>query len=139
VLFSLQLMSRTDVYGTVASTSAMSQGRYDSARALVGLPGVREALRSCPAVALPSGTMRHWFSFYSGRPPESFISDGKGLTHPDLYIAPGSPEVAKAVLTRARFDDDASFRVPPGLRRGPRNADWIVYVSSASACAGGLR
>jgi hypothetical protein len=102
------------------------------------MPAVGDALRRCPAVSLPTGMMRHWFAFRSGRAPESFVSDGKGVTRPDLYIAPGNPTVAKLVLTRARFDTDASFRVPSGLRAGPRNADWILYVAPTSACAAGL-
>ena len=97
------------------------------------------ALRRCPQVSLPTGKMRHWFAFYSGRPPESFVSDGEGITHPDLYIAPGNPAVAKMALTRPRFDDDASYTIPPGLRPGPRNADWVLYVAPASGCTRGLR
>jgi hypothetical protein len=47
--------------------------------------------------------------------------------------------VTEMALTRPRFDDDASFRVPPGLEPGPRNADWILYVAPGSACAARLR
>jgi hypothetical protein len=139
VLLSLQVASRSEVYDTVASRSTLAHERYESARALVGTPGVREALRRCPSVSLPTGKMRHYFAFYSGRPPEAFVSDGKGRTRPDLYIAPGNPAVAKMALTRPRFDDDASFHVPLGLRRGPRNADWVLYMSPHSACTSGLR
>jgi hypothetical protein len=139
VILSLQVATHSDVYATVARDSASAHGRYESARALVGLPGVREALRNCPAVSLPTGKMRHWFAFYSGRAPETFVSDGKGRTRPDLYIAPGNPLVAKMALTRPRFDDDASYRVPAGLQRGPRNVDWMLYVSPTSACTSGLR
>jgi hypothetical protein len=71
--------------------------------------------------------------------PESFVSDGDGRTRPDLYISPANRAVAKMALTRPRFDDDASFRVPPGLRRGPRNADWALHVAPASRCTRGLR
>jgi hypothetical protein len=138
VLVALQLVVQSDVYSGVASRSASVSGWYDSAQSLVAEPGVREALRHCPDVSLPSGMMRHWFAFYSGRPPERFVSDGAGETRPDLYIAPASPAMAKEALTRARFDDDASFRVPPGLQRGPGNADWALYVSPASACARNL-
>ena len=138
VILSLQVAGRADVYGKVSGDSAIASGRYDTARALVAAPGVLEALRRCPAVSLPTGKMRHWFAFYSGRAPEAFVSDGKGRTRPDLYIAPGNPAVTKMALTRARFDDDASYRVPAGLRPGPRNADWILYVSPTSLCARGL-
>jgi hypothetical protein len=55
-----------------------------------------------------------------------------------LYVAPGNPAVTTMALTRPRFDDDPSFRLPPGLRAGPRNADWILYVAPTSACAAGL-
>jgi hypothetical protein len=137
VLVALQLAG-TDVYSGVAARSASASGWHESARALVGEPGVRDALRRCPAVSLPSGMMRHWFAFYSGRPPEAFVSDGKGESRPDVYIAPASPATAKEALTRARFDDDATFRVPPGLARGPGNADWVLFVSPGSACARGL-
>jgi hypothetical protein len=139
VFLCVHVASRTDVYGTTAKDAAVLHGLDDSSRALVGMPGVREALRNCPAVSLPTGLMRHWFAFYGGRAPESFISDGTGRVHPDLYVAPGNPAVVKLVLTRPRFDDDASYRVPPGLRRGPRNADWMLYVSGTSACTRGLR
>ena len=139
VILCLQLATRADVYGTVANDSAIAHGHYESARALVGMPGVGKALRSCPQVSLPTGKMRHWFAFYSGRPPVSFVSDGEGITHPDLYIAPGNPAVAKMALTRPRFDDDASFTIPSGLRPGPRNADWVLYVAPASGCTRGLR
>ena len=135
----LQVAGRADVYDTVAARSAEAHGRHASARDLVGMPGVRDALRRCPSVSLPTGMMRHWFAFYSHRPPETLASDGRGRISADLYIAPGNPAVAKAALTRARFDDDATFRVPPGLRPGPRNAHWMLYVSPTSACTSGLR
>ena len=135
----VQVVSRADVYGNIATTSAEAHGRYESARHLVAIPGVRDALGRCPSVSLPTGKMRHWFAFYSDRPPEAFASDGRGRTRPDLYVAPGNPAVAKAALTRARFDADASFRVPAGLRPGPRNRDWVLNVSAGSACTSGLR
>jgi hypothetical protein len=138
VLLSLQLATRTEVYGNAADDSAAARGYDLSTGALVAMPGVRGALRRCPAVSLATGKMRHWFAFSSGRAPEAFVSDGRGVTRPDLYIAPGNAAVAEKTLTRPRFDDDASFRVPPGLRPGPRNADWILYVAPRSACAAGL-
>jgi hypothetical protein len=138
VFLSYHMATHTEVYATVAERAADARGYDQSADALVGMPGVREALRRCPAVSLATGKMLHWFAFGSGRAPETFVSDGKGVTRPDLYIAPGNPAVAEMALTRARFDDDASFRVPRGLRAGPRNADWILYVAPGSACAAGL-
>jgi hypothetical protein len=138
VFLSYQLAAHTAVYATVAEHAADARGYDRSAKALVGMPGVGEALRRCPAVSLAGGNVLHWFAFGSGRAPETFVSDGKGVTRPDLYIAPGNPAVAEMALTRDRFDDDASFRVPPGLRAGPRNADWILYVAPGSACAAGL-
>ena len=139
VILSLQVASRDDIYATVANTSDVARERYLSAQALVGMPGVRAAIRSCPSVSLPSGSMRHWFAFHSGLSPESFSIDDKGRAGTALFIAPGSPETAKAALTRVRFDDDASFQLPPGLRPGPRNADWILYVAPDAACTSGLR
>jgi hypothetical protein len=139
VLLSLQAATHIDAYGTVAERAANGRGYDQSARALVGMPGVRDALRRCPAVSVPTGKMRHWFAFRSGRAPEAFVSDSKGRTRPDVYIAPGNPAVTEMALTRPRFDDDASFRVPPGLEPGPRNADWILYVAPGSACAARLR
>jgi hypothetical protein len=136
LLLLLQLAGRVDVYDSVASAVATAQERSESTRALVGLPGVRTALRECPSVSLPTAKMR--FAFYSGRAPEAFVSDTVGRTRPDVYIAPGNPEVARAALTRPRFDGDASFRVPAGLKAGLRNGDWVLYVSAASACARGL-
>jgi hypothetical protein len=138
VFLVLQMATRFDAYGTVADDAAVARGYDRTASALVDMPGVGDALRHCPAVSLPTGMMRHWFAFHSGRAPEAFVSDGKGRTRPDLYIAPGNPDVTEMALTRARFDEDASFRVPPGLETGPRNADWILYVSPTSVCAAGL-
>jgi hypothetical protein len=138
VFLFLQGATHIDAFADVAERLANGRGYDRSADALIGMPGVRDALQRCPTVSLPSGTMRHWFAFHSGRAPEAFVSDGKGRTRPDLYIAPGNPAVAKKALTRTRFDTDASFRVPPGLQPGPRNADWILYVAPTSACAAGL-
>jgi hypothetical protein len=138
VFLAFQLAIRTDSYSRLRSDAATVHSQNVNARALVDLPGVRNALRRCPTVALAGNKMRHRFAFHSGRAPEALPSDGHGLTHPDLYIAPANPEAAKAVLTRPRFDDDASFRVPAGLRRGPANADWVLYVAPSSACARGL-
>ena len=109
--------------------SATAHARYESARALVELPGVGEALDAARRYRCRPGKMRHWFGFYSGRPPEDFVSDGKGRTRPDIYLAPANAKVAKAVLTRERFDDDASFRVPPGLHPVRRNSDWVLYAA----------
>ncbi len=114
LLLFVQVAARADVYGTVSSDVAIAQERSDSTRALVALPGVRSALRECPSVSLPTAKMR--FAFFSGRAPEAFVSDTSGRTRPDLYIAPGNVAVARAALTRPRFDGDASFRVPPGSR-----------------------
>jgi hypothetical protein len=139
MLLCVHLASHVDNFRSTADLSAIRAERDQTARALVGLPGVRDTLRRCEAVAIPGGRMRHSFAFYSGRAPEAFLVDGAGRTRPDVYIAPGSPAVARDVLTRPRFDDDASFRVPPGLRPGPRNADWALYVAPSSACAAGLR
>ncbi len=138
VLLCVQLAGRADVYGALRTDTAVSHERYENVRALVGMPGVRQALRNCPQVSVPAGTLRPWFSLYSGRAPEAFVADPKGHTRPDLYLAPGRPGVAQAVLTRARFDRDASFAFPPGLKAGPRNADWALYVSPASRCTRGL-
>jgi hypothetical protein len=138
VLLVLQVLGQADLYGKLGDRAERVVRWSDNARALVAVPGVRTALLRCDAVALPSGSMRHFFSFHSGRAPESFMSDGRGRTHPDLYIAPANSATAQAVLTRTRFDEDASFRVPPGLERGPDNADWALYVSPQSACARGL-
>jgi hypothetical protein len=137
-LFCLHLVTHLDVYGTARSGVVSAEARYASSRALVELPGVRDALRDCPTVSVPGGHMLHWFAFYGGRAPEDFTPDPRGLTRPDLYIAPGNAEVADAVLTRERFDDDASFRVPPSLKPGPRNREWVLYFSPASGCARGL-
>ena len=138
VLLCFQLAIRTDSYGRMRSDARTAHAQNMSARSLVALPGVREAIRQCPVVALAGNKMRHRFALYSGRAPEALPSHGSGITHPDLFIAPANPESAKAVLTRPRFDDDASFRVPAGLRLGPRNADWALYVSPKSSCARGL-
>jgi hypothetical protein len=138
VLLSLQVATHIGAFGTVAERAAKARGYDLSAHALVGMPGVRDALRRCPAVSLPTGKMRRRFAFSSGRAPEDFVSDSQGHTRPDLYIAPGNPAVIEMTLTRPRFDDDASFRLPPGLEVGPRNADWILYVAPTSACAAGL-
>jgi hypothetical protein len=138
VLLSLQIAMHLDAVGAVAERAAKTRGYDLSAEALVGMPGVRGALRRCPVVSLPTGKMRHWFAFGTGRAPQAFVSDSKGSIRPDLYIAPGNPAVTEMALTRPRFDDDASFRVPPGLEAGPRNADWILYVSPTSVCAAGL-
>jgi hypothetical protein len=134
VMLCVQVASRSDVFARVRSGAAIAQQRNDTARALVRAPGVRDALLHCPVVSLPTGGMRHWFAFHSGRAPAEFVSDALGRTRPDLYIAPATPDVAQSVLTRPRFDFDASFRVPPGLRAGPRNADWVLYVSPTSTC-----
>lgn len=139
VILSLQLATRTDVYGTVSRDSATAYERYESARALVQLPGVGAALRDCAAVSMASGKMRHWFGFYSGRPPAELVSDSRGQTRPDLFVAPANAEVAKAVLTRKRFDADASFRVPPGLDAVRRNPDWVLYASPTAGCTSDLR
>jgi hypothetical protein len=139
VILALQLASRTDVYGAVQTRSANAHGWYESTRALVEHPGVREALRRCPSVSLAGHKMRPSFAFHSGRAPAAFLVDGKGRAQTDLFIAPGNPAAAKMALTRPRFDDDASFRVPAGLRQGPRNADWVLYASPTSSCASGLR
>jgi hypothetical protein len=139
VILALQLASRTDVYGAVETRSANAHRWFESARSLVELPGVRDVLRRCPSVSLAGHKMRPSFAFHSGRAPAAFLVDGKGRTHADLFIAPGNPAAAKMALTRPRFDEDASFRIPAGLRRGPRNADWVLYVSPTSSCASGLR
>lgn len=139
LVLSLHVASRSDVYGGVADDSAVAQARYESAQALVGMPGVRDALQDCPSVSLAAQKTRPWFAYYSGRAPEAFVIDGAGRTRPDLYVAPANPAVAKAMLTRPRFDTDASFRVPRGLAPGLRNADWVLYVSRESACTRGLR
>ena len=139
VVLSLQLATRTDVYATVSRDSATAHSRYESARALAQLPGVGEALEHCAAVSVASGKMRHWFGFYTGRPPAEFVSDSRGQTRPDIYLAPANAKVAEAVLTRERFDDDASFRVPPGLHAVRRNSDWVLYAAPASGCTSDLR
>jgi len=139
VIVALQLASRLDVDGPASERAVNSRALESSARALVDMPGVRTALRRCPTVSLATGQLRPWFAFSSGRAPEAFLGDGNGITRPDLYVAPGNPTVARRALTRDRFDADASFKVPPGLQAGPRNADWILYVAPASACAAGLR
>ena len=135
MLLAVQVASHLDNFRSTADLSVTRAGLDRTASALVDLPGVRDALRRCETVALPTPRMRHWFAFYSGRAPETFAGDG---ARPDLYIAPANSDVARAVLTRERFDDDASFRVPPSLSPGPRNADWALYVAPGSACAGGL-
>jgi hypothetical protein len=138
-LLCFQVATRIDAYERIRTDAASGETRYESARELVRRPGVGEALRRCPEVALAGGGMFHWFALYAGRAPAAFISDGEGHTRPDVYVAPVNAEVAEDVLTRRRFDDDASFRVPPGLRPGPRNALWAIHFSPASACTSGLR
>jgi hypothetical protein len=138
VLLVLQVVGQRDIYGTLGDRAETVVRWSDNARALVAEPGVRTALLRCDSVALPSGSMRHFFSFHSGRPPETFTSDGRGHTDPDIYIAPANPQTAESVLTRTRFDADASFRMPPGLQRGPANRDWALYAAPDSACARGL-
>jgi hypothetical protein len=132
------VVSRAEIYGDVARASAVADGWFDNARALIRLPATERALRECPTVALAGSKMRPWFALHSHRAPAAFLVDGKGRTQADVFVAPANRAVADALLTRARFDDDASFRIPPGLRRGPGNADWVLYVSPASACARGL-
>jgi hypothetical protein len=138
VLLALQVPTHVDAVGALAEGARKARGYERSAHALVSTPGVADRLRRCAAVSLPTGKMRYLFALPSGRAPETFISDGKGRTRPDLYIAPGNPAVIEKVLTRARFDDDASFRVPPGLQVAVRNQDWILYASPTSTCAAGL-
>ena len=139
VLLCLHLASRADVYSKLPTATPAASALYENVRALVGMPGVRQALRECPEVSVPAGNMRPWFSLYSGRAPEAFAADEAGRRHPDLFLAPGSPQASKAALTRARFDEDASFDVPAGLRLAVRNEDWALYVSPDSRCARGLR
>ena len=138
VLLCLQLAARSDLPAEIRNHATAAAGRYENIRALVGVHGVRQALRDCPRVSAAAGGLRTWFALASGRPPEQFVS-GEGGRRPDVFLAPGNQAVADWALTRARFDGDASFRVPPGLRAGPRNDDWILYVSPTSACTAGLR
>jgi hypothetical protein len=133
-----QVASRTEIYSDVARASAAADKWFGSAGELVRQPEVEHALRECPAVALAGSRMRPWFALHSERPPAEFLADGHGPARPDVFVAPANREVADAMLKRARFDDDASFQIPPGLRRGPGNTDWALYVAPASACARGL-
>ncbi len=133
-----QVASRTEIYRDVERASAAADTWFGSAGELVRRHEVEHALRECRAVALAGSRMRPWFALHSERPPAEFLADGRGPARPDVFVAPANREVADAILTRARFDDDASFQIPPGLRRGPGNADWALYVAPASACARGL-
>ena len=102
-------------------------------RELATRPEVRRMISHCPVAALPSPIVYGW-AFWGDRPLDRWQLDERGASRPDIYVAPASANVAATVLTRPRFDDDASFAVPPGLVPGPSTAAWRLHVSPASVC-----
>ena len=107
--------------------------RLAQTQALASRPDVRRMLATCPSVALPGAIAAEWV-YFSGRPISRWHLDERARYKPDLYVAPASVRVAEQVLVRRRFDSDATFVVPPGLRPGPRSRDWLVHVRPGSPC-----
>jgi hypothetical protein len=107
--------------------------RHRQAQQLIGRAEVRRVLSECPTVALPWRIAPVW-AYLSGRAFDDLSFDEQGRSRPDVFVAPANREAARALLTRPRFDADASFTVPTSLLRGPRTRDWLIHVDDDAPC-----
>jgi hypothetical protein len=101
-------------------------------KTLLARPEVEQMFDSCQDITLTS--LRQTWSYWSGRKLGAFSESDRPGWRPDVYIVPASQESADWLLTRHLYDDDASFTVPAGMRRGPAAGAWQLYLNPESAC-----
>lgn len=135
VLLVMQALGRVGQPTAVRERVAERASWSDQARKLVARPEVDRILRTCPVVAVPSLRLVPSFAYVSGRAPDRWTADREGRSRPDAYLAPAAPAVAELYLTRRRFNTDAAFALPPGLRPMAATPAWRLYVSERSECA----
>ena len=129
----LQCLTRSDQALGLHDRLDPAVKRVSDTRELVQQPYVERLLESCDEVAISTKLMHGW-SWFSARPPARWTLDERGESRPDVYVAPATAAAARDLLTRRRFDEDASFKVPKGLRAGARRGDWRVYVRPRAGC-----
>jgi len=134
LLLLLQALARVDAPADIRVQLEPSAERVRQTRELADRSDVAAMLVRCASAAVPSRRLVARWAYFGDRPPDRWSFDVPRNSRPDVFIAPASRAAAEALLTRPRFDDDAGFIVPNGLRRGPRTADWQIYVSATSDC-----
>ena len=133
----LQGVARWDDASAVRAGVAPAVVRVDDLKQLLAMPAVARAVDGCGEAATSRRLVHDW-AYFSGRTPAAWTFDERGTSRPDVYVAPSSPAAAEQLLTRARFDAHAGFRLPPGMRAGPRLGDWQIHFAPGSRCAGSL-
>lgn len=124
----VQVQQRVEAPAMVRDAAEPHAAIVDDAVALTRIPAAKALLADCRTLVAPGTGAMRFVAFFSGRPPQDWTVDASGRGAPDLFVAPANPTVQRLFLGRARVDRNTAFRVPEGMRPGPGNASWRLYV-----------